>query len=235
PDVVIDDKQVVSYENGDWAKHDMLNETASALALSRMVREKIDHQSVLNGGRPVELPDFDQLSDLKTSATEEIDEQSFPTPPTLGQKVNSYLKARLSRIIMPAGKVSRSIKKVRRTSCNGYEKGIKPCEYRIQSKKNPESFICGACGCGDGKNVLVDGEVPSFEKLDYPYLQCPASMPGFSNYLPSSEEANPSERKVVIERVFGEAELKEQTQTQLEIDKKLKKRLSWLDKFFKVP
>jgi len=233
PDIIIEEQQVVSYENGEWAKQDLLNETASALALSRMIRDHLS-DSDNNTGSKIVLPDFNQLSTPQTEKPESAQESFDITKPSFGHKVGNYFKSRLSRIIVPTGKVPKSIKETRKVSCNGDDAAIGPCQFRVESKKQVGAFICGACGCGDGKDVLVKGEVPDYEKLDYPYVQCPASMPGFSNYLPSKDESNPDERKLTIEQKYGEARLQEQTEVQMQIDKKLKKRLSWLDRIFKV-
>ena len=50
------------------------------------------------------------------------------------------------------------------------------------------------------EDVFVAGDLPGFEKLDFPYVVCPASMPGFSNYLPSKYESSPDSRKVAYRK-----------------------------------
>lgn len=48
------------------------------------------------------------------------------------------------------------------------------CEFFIASKTHPDKHICGRCGCGERK-ILEDAII------EYPYLECPLGMPGFSN------------------------------------------------------
>jgi hypothetical protein len=47
------------------------------------------------------------------------------------------------------------------------------------------AIIVAACGCGDKPHtqLLINGK--AYSKLDYPYLACPLTMPGFSNYDPA--------------------------------------------------
>jgi hypothetical protein len=60
--------------------------------------------------------------------------------------------------------------------------------------------------------VLVAGELPAYEKLAYPYLMCPASMPGFSNYRApdAGRPRNPRmlllEERLEVDRLIAFAE-----------------------------
>ena len=76
---------------------------------------------------------------------------------------------------------------------------IKPCE-NIKRSLTPGRFYCNACGCGDTEKtwLLVDSD--KYSKLDYPKLNCPLSMPGFTNYTTSRGD-NTNERKKLIENV----------------------------------
>ncbi|TRX54823.1 hypothetical protein FNH22_18895 [Fulvivirga sp. M361] len=229
PDVIVDEKSVVVYENGTWVKQALSNETASALVLSKMIRTQIT-SSRLNEAKPVRLPDLDKLNFTTVSQPNNDHEFSAPPKPKFSEKARWYLKSMLSRVIVPTGKVPLSIKKTRKVSCNGDGDTISACAFRIESKKKSGSFVCGACGCGDSEGVFVGGNVPKFEKLDYPYVNCPASMPGFSNYLPSRDEWNPGERKIAIEAKFGKERLVEEQRIQGALEKRLQKRLGWLEK-----
>lgn len=95
-------------------------------------------------------------------------------------------------------KVLPEAKKLRALSCFGNE-DISPCPHLLKSK-HFKTHYCGACGCGDKPHtqLTIDGE--KYGKLDYPYLVCPLSMPGFSNYSPASpKEVAENTRKSQIE------------------------------------
>ena len=38
------------------------------------------------------------------------------------------------------------------------------------------------CGCGDKSSTWLISNDKDYSKLDYPKLNCPLKMPGFSNY-----------------------------------------------------
>jgi hypothetical protein len=112
----------------------------------------------------------------------------------------------LSRILAKAGlrqRVSEAARSARALSCNGSPGELAPCELRAPSVKHPGSHFCGACGCGDKQSVLVAGELPAYEKLAYPYLVCPASMPGFSNYKAPGVGRPVNPRTLYLEERFG--------------------------------
>jgi hypothetical protein len=129
--------------------------------------------------------------------------------PALATRAVQYLRSLLSRALAAGGlgaRVHPTAKEARRISCNGVEGALDPCEHRLPSAACPGSFICGACGCGDNRSVLVGGDVPPYEKLDYPHLVCPVRMPGFSNYRPQAGVSRPS-RVAWIEERFGVEQL----------------------------
>lgn len=102
------------------------------------------------------------------------------------------------------GRVSEEIRDIRDISCHGSdEMAIEPCQHRLQSKKYKDSFICGACNCGDFSHTqLTNIDENHYSKLDYPRVHCPMKMPGFSNYVPLTiSENNISKR--LMEESFG--------------------------------
>ncbi|MEO1054393.1 MAG: hypothetical protein AAFX87_27390 [Bacteroidota bacterium] len=228
PDIIIEEKHVPVYENGGWVYHDVSTETASAMALGQILKQRI--QALPQDGGPlVELPDLTDLSFPSYGQAGKAEQPMVAGKPSFILKVRRYLRSMASRMILPTGRVPRAIKATRKLSCNGDGQNIAPCHFRVRSEKQQNAFICGACGCGDSKDVLVDGDVPKFEKLDYPYLHCPACMPGFSNYLPSEKEWKPDQRKTTIEKEIGVEALLEQQHQQQEINERLQKRLGWLN------
>lgn len=230
PDVIIDQNEVGVYADGAWVKQHVSNEVASALVLSNLIRERLA-LSEPKTDNLVQLPDLEDL-DFPVFEHQGADAESYiPPRPGLFQKAKFFTKSLLSRVITPTGKVPAFVKEIRQVSCNGDNGAIKPCDFRVRSKTAEGAFVCGACGCGDRESVFVGGPVPKFEKLDYPYISCPASMPGFSNYLSSADESNPSERKVAIETKFGQEAIAKGQQAQKRLTDRLDRRLSWLDRF----
>lgn len=230
PSVVVEENELSVYRQGEWVKQNVSNETASAWVLGNLIKKEIA-LSVPNPGNPVQLPNLHELSFPAFDQEGENAEVYTPQKPGLLVRIKWYFKSLLSRLITPTGKVPSSIKTIRKVSCNGDGITIAACEFRIQSKKLAGAYVCGACGCGDSQGVFVDGDVPKFEKLDYPYISCPASMPGFSNYLAPDVEWNPSKRKIAIEAKFSKEVIERGQQTQEELSKRLDKRLGWLDQF----
>ncbi len=227
PTVVVEERETAVYHGSAWVKQAVSNEVASAMVLGQMLGDELAELPDKNTNL-VQLPSLD---DIEWPAFE-IDtvEEEPPYSPGLFQRGKSFLKSILSRIITPKGKVPAFVKETRKVSCNGDGAMIKACDFR-KASRTKGAFVCGACGCGDRESVFVDGPVPGFEKLDYPYVSCPASMPGFSNYLSSGEESQPSERKLSIEAKFGEQTLKKGQEVQEKISQRLDKRLAWLDRF----
>lgn len=102
-------------------------------------------------------------------------------------------------------KVNKSVKQLRVLSCFGNQPQggvLPPCEHLKQSA-TPGKHYCGGCGCGDKKGtwLIADGE--EYSKLDYPKLNCPLQMPGFTNYEKSKpdEEIPPITRRFFIEQL----------------------------------
>ncbi|HAW82352.1 MAG TPA: hypothetical protein DCX27_23210, partial [Balneola sp.] len=64
-------------------------------------------------------------------------------------------------------------------------------------------YYCGGCGCGDRKATWLNGSEDEYSKLDYPKLECPLKMPGFSNYAISDpdEGVPPITRRYFIENM----------------------------------
>ena len=119
------------------------------------------------------------------------------------EKAKSFGKSILSRGLSD-NKCKKETKILREYSCHGnLEIGLEPCKKREKSSKYENSYFCSACGCGDKKstqlvNIKIEGKEESYSKLDYPFVSCPLTMPGFSNYINSDNE-----RKKKIEDLFG--------------------------------
>lgn len=97
-------------------------------------------------------------------------------------------------------KVNKPVKQLRVLSCFGNQAQggvLPPCEHLKQSAE-PGKHFCGGCGCGDKKGTWLVAEGNEYSKLDYPKLNCPLQMPGFTNY----EKAKPDEGNIPITRRF---------------------------------
>lgn len=92
-------------------------------------------------------------------------------------------------------KIDEPTKKLRYLSCFG-DGDIPSCQHLKKSKKSTYNF-CGGCGCGDNANTWLVKKEGEYSKLDYPRLNCPNEMPGFSNYDPNSKKDKP--RREIIE------------------------------------
>jgi hypothetical protein len=102
-------------------------------------------------------------------------------------------------------KVDKTVKQLRVLSCFGNEgQGgeLPPCSH-LKTSETDGKFFCGACGCGDRKATWLNGSDQEYSKLDYPKVNCPIGMPGFSNYTPSQphEGNEPQSRKHYIENM----------------------------------
>lgn len=93
---------------------------------------------------------------------------------------------------------------MRSISCHGLEEmNIPPCPERKPSNKFADSYFCGACNCGDfGHTQIKNLNENHYSKLDYPRVNCPKGMPGFTNYVPLTISENDM-RKKLIEETFG--------------------------------
>jgi hypothetical protein len=91
-------------------------------------------------------------------------------------------------------KIAKPVKQLRVLSCFGNQAQggvLPPCEH-LKKSSTEGKFYCGGCGCGDRKGTWLVGDDAEYSKLDYPKLNCPLQMPGFSNYEKSKpDEANP--------------------------------------------
>ena len=100
-------------------------------------------------------------------------------------------------------KTNKPTKRLRVLSCFGDESiggDIKACDGLMLSKVEDGKFYCGKCGCGDKPMTWLMSEGGSYSKLDYPKLLCPLKMPGFTNYMPASNETTDiDQRKLTIE------------------------------------
>ena len=102
-------------------------------------------------------------------------------------------------------KVTKPIKQLRVLSCYGNQAqgGVLPkCEH-LKESTTPGQFFCGGCGCGDRKGTWLVSQGDEYSKLDYPKLNCPLQMPGFSNYERSKadESVSPITRRYYIEQL----------------------------------
>jgi hypothetical protein len=102
-------------------------------------------------------------------------------------------------------KVDKTVKQLRVLSCFGNEHvggELPPCAH-LKKSTTDGKFFCGGCGCGDRKNTWLNGTNEEYSKLDYPSVNCPLSMPGFTNYTVSlpQEAQEPESRKHYIENI----------------------------------
>lgn len=96
-------------------------------------------------------------------------------------------------------------KQLRALSCFGHG-DIKPCPYLKQSGKSPYHY-CDKCGCGDKQGTWLLKNGKEYSKLDYPTLNCPMKMPGFTNYDPNFINDDIAQRREQIEN-FNPEDLK---------------------------
>jgi hypothetical protein len=129
-----------------------------------------------------------------------------PIQQSLAGKAKSFTQSMISRGLNN-NKASEETYSLRVLSCNGtnIEKGLPPCPHRMNSTKFENSFYCGACGCGDKQLTqlmpfTVNGKMIDYTKLNYPKVNCPLEMPGFTNYKSNAESAKTAnDRKQFIE------------------------------------
>jgi hypothetical protein len=115
--------------------------------------------------------------------------------------VQSFAQAIVSRGVSDT-KIDTPIKQLRVLSCFGNGAELPPCQ-NLKPSETPGKFFCGGCGCGDKPRTWLMGSSEEYSKLDYPKLQCPLKMPGFTNYEPSlpDEKNEPISRKYYIENI----------------------------------
>lgn len=102
-------------------------------------------------------------------------------------------------------KVNKATKQLRVLSCFGNKHlggELPPCEH-LKESSTPGKHFCGGCGCGDKPGTWLMAEGENYSKLDYPKLNCPLNMPGFTNYQPSKpdEAQEPVTRRHYIENI----------------------------------
>lgn len=128
-----------------------------------------------------------------------------PIEQSFASKAKSFAQSMISRGLND-NKASQETYSLRVLSCHGDpEKGLPPCPRRMNSAKFENSFYCGACGCGDKQltqltSFTVNGKMIDYTKLNYPKVNCPLEMPGFTNYKSNIESAKTAnDRKQFIE------------------------------------
>lgn len=95
-------------------------------------------------------------------------------------------------------------KQLRVLSCLGGLDIKRACPFLRTSDVDQSKHYCGRCGCGDNKNTWLVAENTEYSKLDYPTLNCPMKMPGFSNYDPNFLPMEIKVRKEHIQKVDPE-------------------------------
>jgi hypothetical protein len=131
---------------------------------------------------------------------QEIQEQSLVKKKM--SMLQSFATAIASRGLQD-NKVNKPVKQLRVLSCFGNQAQggvLPPCEH-LKESKTPGKHYCGGCGCGDKEGTWLVSDGEKYSKLDYPKLQCPLAMPGFSNYQQSKEDegVDPVTRRWYIE------------------------------------
>lgn len=112
-------------------------------------------------------------------------------------KVRSFATSMVSRGLTNK-KADIPVKRLRVLSCFGDGDQIKKCKH-LENSVTDGKFYCGGCGCGDKPRTWLLSDGDEYSKLDYPKLNCPLKMPGFSNY--QSHSPGDDDRKDVIENV----------------------------------
>jgi hypothetical protein len=112
------------------------------------------------------------------------------------KQIMSYAMAMASRGLNNQ-KIDLFTKQLRYISCYG-DGTIPPCSFLKKSDKS-NFFYCGKCGCGDNPGTWLVKNAEEYSKLDYPILECPVKMPGFTNYDPNFYDSNDNQRKKLIE------------------------------------
>lgn len=96
--------------------------------------------------------------------------------------ISAFFKAKGSKILF--GKVDPLVKQTRWRSCSGLDpsgRRMRPeCAF-FKTTRDGQHHFCGACGCGEKEDTILDRDDGGYSKLDYPYLECPLEEEGFSN------------------------------------------------------
>jgi hypothetical protein len=134
---------------------------------------------------------------------EEIKQESNGITKKLNM-IQSFASALTSRGLKNE-KVSKATKQLRVLSCFGNKDagGVLPACEHLKQSSTPGKHFCGGCGCGDRKGTWLVAEGDEYSKLDYPKLNCPLHMPGFTNYTPATadEAVSPITRRHYIENM----------------------------------
>lgn len=99
-------------------------------------------------------------------------------------------------------KIDIETKQLRYVSCYGLET-LGPCPY-LKKSSSSNHYYCGKCGCGDHAHTWLVKNEGEYSKLDYPALNCPMKMPGFTNYDPGYTPSEIKYRKQHIESIEPE-------------------------------
>tara|TARA_R110002126_G_scaffold207759_1_gene354720 strand:- start:32 stop:481 length:450 start_codon:yes stop_codon:yes gene_type:complete len=89
-------------------------------------------------------------------------------------------------------------KQLRVLSCYGDNIQVGQCPY-LKKSSHSEYFYCSGCGCGDKKQTWLLQGAGEYAKLDYPVLNCPMKMPGFTNYDPNFYNDTIKAHKTMVE------------------------------------
>lgn len=95
-------------------------------------------------------------------------------------------------------------KQLRVVSCFGGGPIENSCPFLSVSKVDSSKHFCNKCGCGDKESTWLIKTTDDYSKLDYPVLNCPMKMPGFSNYDPNFYTSEIKQRKQNIENLDPE-------------------------------
>ena len=154
-------------------------------------------------------PPAPQESSTPVDTTQPISfrKEEVPVQSTLKQKLTmmqSFAMAIKSRGLNNE-KVTKPIKQLRVLSCFGNQAQggvLPPCEH-LKKSTTDGKFFCGGCGCGDRKGTWLMAQGDEYSKLDYPKLNCPLQMPGFTNYekAKADEGVAPITRRFYIEQM----------------------------------
>jgi ADP-heptose:LPS heptosyltransferase len=148
-------------------------------------------------------PAFDKAKDL-VKAKIEVELSPWQKVKSTWDKAESFAKSVKSRGVTNE-KVDGKTRSLRILSCHGDPvNGIDPCKARSYSE-NKKYHYCNQCGCGEREMARLDAigsdpDEPKFnndeyDKLDYPYLECPLKKEGFSNYV---EPPKDTRRKLLL-------------------------------------
>jgi hypothetical protein len=139
--------------------------------------------------------------EFRTKETESLTKSIFAQKMSM---VKSFASAIASRGLSN-NKVNKATKQLRVLSCFGNQQQggvLPPCEY-LKESSTPGKHFCGGCGCGDKSMTWLVAEGQEYSKLDYPNLNCPLNMPGFTNYQPATPDEGepPITRRHYIENI----------------------------------